>query len=173
MKTRRLFFALWPSDNVRHSIVEIYSQLPKQIKGPVIQPQNLHITLHFPGSVTEENKDCMHIAAQAVRSASFECNLDYVGYFSRAKIFWMGYQHQSVELVQLHRDLGESLAHCGYQSEPRQYKPHVTLMRKCLDPLDANKDFIIPWYVDEFVLVESVSRSDGVHYQVIEKYPLA
>ena len=169
----RLFFALWPNNQVRQSIVDVSSAIPFLGHSRVTQPENLHITLHFLGQVESERRACMQQVVGDLNNKSFLVNLDCLGCFKKAKIFWMGNKHQSVELVQLHRDLGESLANCGYQSESRQYKPHVTLMRKCVDPLDGNKDFIIPWYVDEFVLVESVSRSDGVHYQVIEKYPLA
>ncbi len=172
MKTHRLFFALWPSDQVRHSIVELFSQLPQQKKARVIQPQNLHITLHFVGSVTEENKDCMHAAAQAISSAPFEYNLDHFGYFSRAKILWMGCRELPVELIQLHKKLGTAIENCAYQQEKRAYAPHVTLMRKCANPGPRQIDFSIPWFIDEFVLVESVTQQHGVDYQVIEKYPL-
>lgn len=172
MKTRRLFFALWPSDQVRHNIVQTIDQLPHKIKGREIKPQNLHITLHFVGLVTEENKDCMHAAAQSVSAAAFKCHLDCIGHFSRAKIFWMGCRKSPVELIQLHNKLGAAIEHCAYQQEKRVYAPHVTLKRKCLNPGANQMDFSIPWMVDEFVLVESVTHPSGVEYRVIEKYPL-
>ena len=169
----RLFFALWPSDQVRQSIVDVFSAITIPDYTRVLQPENLHITLHFVGQVEPDRRVCMQQVACALNDKPFVVNLDCLGYFTKAKIFWMGCQHLPVELVQLHRDLGESLANCGYQSESRQYKPHVTLMRKCMEPLNGNKDFVIPWHVDEFALVESISGVDGVRYQVIEKYPLA
>ena len=172
MKTHRLFFALWPTDQVRGAIVKTISKLPQKIKGRDIKSQNLHITLHFVGLVTEENKDCMHAAAQSISSAAFECNLDHVGHFSRAKIFWMGSREWPAELMQLHNKLGAAIGHCAYQQEKRVYAPHVTLKRKCVNPGANPMDFSIPWFVDEFVLVESVTHPSGVEYRVIEKYPL-
>ena len=85
----------------------------------------------------------------------------------------MGCQDRPVELMLLRDKLGESLVNCGYQIESRDYKPHVTLMRKCMTSVSTTKDFIIPWLVDEFVLVESIPGSGSVNYKVIEKYPLA
>lgn len=169
----RLFFALWPSDQVRQSIVDVFSAIAIPDHSRFIQPENLHITLHFLGQVESDRRVCLQQVACALNDKPFVVNLDCLGYFTKAKILWMGCQYLPVELVRLHRDLGESLANCGYQSEFHEYKPHVTLMRKCREPLNANNDFVIPWQVDEFALVESISGSGGVRYQVIEKYPLA
>ena len=104
MKTRRLFFALWPDDQIRSQIVENYiSRIRKAKHGRVIQPHNLHITLHFVGSVTEDIKECMHEAATTIRADRFVCNLDCYGYFPRAKIFWMGCKETPNELIPLHQ----------------------------------------------------------------------
>ncbi len=181
MKTHRLFFALWPTAQVRHSIVETFSQFPQPVKGRIMQPHNLHVTLHFIGSVTQDVKNCMHTAAQTVRSNSFECDLDRFGSFRRARILWMGCQAVSVELTQLHHKLAVAIENCGYQSEKRVFSPHVTLMRKYVSPFGNQMgnqvaeqiDFSIPWRVEEFVLIESITYKEGVNYQVIEKYPLS
>jgi len=173
MKTRRLFFALWPPVQVRQSIVKTFSQFPQNFKGRIVQPHNLHVTLHFIGSVSDEIKDCMHTSAQNIKADSFAYALDCFGSFKQAKILWMGHQHLPDALEQLHQKLAVALQECGYQSEQRVYTPHVTLMRKCTHTIDAQPDFSIPWFVDEFVLVESSTDQYGVNYQVIEKYPLS
>ena len=73
--------------------------------------------------------------------------------------------------------MNEAIENCDYQQEKRVYAPHVTLMRKCVNPLTSQVagqiDFSIPWFINEFVLVESHSDKQGVNYQVIEKYPLS
>ena len=172
-KTRRLFFALWPSDQTQQSIVDTISSLSLKTKGRITQTANLHITLHFVGQVTEEVKDCLHTAAQSVDLPGFGFKLDRLGYFPRSKVMWMGAQESSDEFVQLYEKLGTAITACGYQLEARAYAPHLTLMRKCSKPDFATVDFSIPWQVKEFVLVESISVEHGVRYQVIEKYPLS
>ena len=173
IKTHRLFFALWPTDKVRQSLVELISQLPRQINGRAIQPQNLHVTLHFVGQVTEPTKDCMHAAAQSVNAQTFQLNLDCFGHFPKAKILWMGSQNTPAQLTQLHKKLGVAIENCGFNSDTRAFSPHVTLMRKCRKPDTAQSEFSLPWCIEEFVLVESITYKEGVNYQVIEKYPLS
>jgi len=168
----RLFFALWPNNQVRQSIIDLLPAVPVSGNCRITQPEDLHITLHFIGRVTYEVKDCLHHAARAIKSKPFFVNLDCLGNFNKAKICWMGCQARPVELMLLHDKLGESLVNCGYQIESRPYKPHVTLARKCATPINSIQDFVIPWFVEEFALIESIPVSRGVSYQVIEKYPL-
>jgi len=173
LKTRRLFFAFWPSELVRKSVVEAVLPVVRNLRGHVIQPHNLHITLHFIGQVSAEVKACIHEAAQTVTGESFSVNLDYFGHFSRAKILWMGPSTVPAELIRIHDQLGEALERCGYQCDKRPYSPHVTLMRKCKKISSRQQEFSILWTVNEFVLVESIQDNSGVNYQVIERYPLS
>lgn len=167
-----MFFALWPTDQVRQSIVETFSGISPQIKGRVIQPHNLHVTLHFVGQVTGSTKDCMHAAARSVKAEGFQLNLDRLGLFPKAKIFWMGVQNTPDQLMQLHKKLGIALEDCGFVTDKRAYAPHLTLLRKCRGPVPENMNFSIPWRVEEFVLVESITYKEGVKYQVLERYSL-
>ena len=169
----RLFFALWPNNQVRQSIIDLLPAVPVSGNCRITQPEDLHITLHFIGQVTHEVKDCLHHAALSIKNKPFIVNLNCLGDFNKAKICWMGCQDRPVELMLLRDKLGEPLVNCGYQIESRDYKPHVTLMRKCTTPVDSIQDFVIPWFVEEFALIESIPVSRGVSYQVIEKYPLA
>ena len=175
-KTHRLFFALWPTEETRQSIVEVFSQFPPQKNARVLPPQNLHITLHYIGQVTDETKHDMHLAAQKIVSDTFDLDLDCFGYFSKANVFWMGCKKTPTALINLHNDLGKTLGRCGYTPETSVYTPHVTLMRKCVKSdaiklLENPPPFSIPWLVDEFVLVESQVDQYGGNYQVIERYP--
>jgi len=173
IKTRRLFFALWPSYQIRQSIIESFSRLSLRTKGRITSSTNLHITLHYLGPVTDDIQECMHAAARSIKSAPFELQLDCYGYFPRAKVFWLGCRENPTELSHLYNQLGVAIEACGYHFEARAYAPHITLMRKCAKP-DLNlADFSIPWRVDDFVLVESITTASGVHYQVIDKYALS
>ena len=168
----RLFFALWPPEQVRQSIAEASSRLPRMKRCRDVKHGNLHITLHFIGSVTEETRNCMHTAAASVDTASFELKLDHFGRFPRAKVLWMGCRDIPVEVRQLYEKLGVALKACGYQAEQRAFAPHITLKRKCIKPDIPGFDFSIPWTVNEFVLVESITHPQGVEYRIIDTYPL-
>ena len=175
-KTSRLFFALWPDIQTRKSIVEAFSQFLPPKNARVLQPHNLHITLHFIGQVTDETKHNMHLAAQKINSEKFVMDLDCFGHFSKAKIFWMGCNKPPSALLQLRDNLTNALEGCGYTPEASPYTPHVSLMRKCAEPeaiklLENSPSFSIPWSVDEFVLIESQLNQQGGSYRVIEHYP--
>ena len=172
IKTRRLFFALWPTDQVRQSIVDVFSRLPPKIKGRVMQPHNLHVTMHFVGQVSESTKDCMHTAARLVEAEAFQLDLDNLGHFPKAKVFWMGAQNIPAQLTQLHKKLGAAIEDCGFNADTRPFSPHVTLMRKSVNPAMKYEGFSIPWTIDEFVLVESVQDEAGVNYRVLERYSM-
>ncbi len=172
MKRYRLFFALWPSPWVRKAIVQTASPLLDEMHGRPIQAENLHITLHFIGSVTQHKKDCLQQAAKAVIAQPFNLSLDCFGTFRKARIFWMSAQKLPAELSLLHDHLEEALSACDFHGDERPYSPHLSLLRKGDEAGDGFPDFSINWPVDEFVLLESVTDSDGIHYKVIEKYPL-
>ena len=172
IKTHRLFFALWPTEEVRQSIVDALSSLSPEVNGRIIRPQNLHVTIHYVGQVTKPTKDCMHAAAQSVKAEGFQMNLDRLGLFPKAKIFWMGAQNTPDQLMQLHMKLGTALEDCGFVTDERAFAPHLTLLRKCRGPVPENINFSIPWRVEEFVLVESITYQEGVKYRVLERYSL-
>jgi len=173
MKTRRLFFALWPTDEIRHAIVKIFSQLPQALAGRMTPLPNLHLTLYFTGCVSDEVKDCMHQAAGSIKANPFSFNLDSFGMFSTAGILWMGCREAPVELLQLNKSLGEAIDCCDYMQDKTAYVPHVTLLKKCKHPVIQQCVFSLPWSVDAFVMVESCTSEKGVNYRVIEKYPLS
>jgi len=169
----RIFFALWPSDLVRQNIETAFSLTAQsKMKGRVMLPSNLHMTLHFVGNVSEKKMACLHQAAQTVSVNSFELTLDHYGYFYKPKVLWMGLEQIPPALKQLHNRLANAFMACDYQSENRPYSPHVTLMRKLSAPGYLNNPDPVVWQVNDFVLVESVPIDGGVKYKVIEKYSL-
>ena len=180
MKTHRLFFALWPTEQVMHSIIEICSQLPEAFQSRLTAANNWHVTLHFVGAASNDEKDCLRhaarhfvAAARQVNVAPFEYTLDCFGFFPKSGIVWMGTRAVPSALRQLQHELGRHIEQCDYAVEKRAYTPHLTLMKKCRQPLAEQPVFSIPWLVDEFALVESSIDQYGVNYQLIEKFSLA
>lgn len=170
-KTRRIFFALWPDDDIRRRIVKTFEQSPQsKFHGRRMRPENIHITLHFIGNVADVKLDCLDQAAQTVSFKPFELVLDRYGHFYKARVLWMGCHETPDLLKQLYHELGTALSQCDYQPERRPYAAHLTLMRKLKKP-GVFEDFIpIHWQVNHFVLVESIPVEQGVEYKVIRKY---
>ncbi|HEA26208.1 MAG TPA: RNA 2',3'-cyclic phosphodiesterase [Ectothiorhodospiraceae bacterium] len=172
-KKRRLFFALWPDNNVRKQIAEINRQLPPVARGSrLMSRSNLHLTLHYIGPVNEVDVSCLSNAAKKVKSASFKLELDRLGYFKRPKVLWLGGEESPDGYKELLIRLSDEIAHCGFEMKEENNTPHVTLRRKVSKPKEFANIQTVEWAVERFVLVESVSIKGGVSYQLVEIYPL-
>lgn len=170
-KLQRLFFALWPEDDVRQAITEHFRAMPQsKLQGSKMRPDNFHITLHFLGNVDDAMAECVHRAALTVQGSSFELTLDQLGHFYKSQVFWLGSHQLPPAMLALHQQLGEALKTCGFEPETRPYAPHVTLMRKLRAPGDIPEVAPIHWPVQSFALIESVNDAEGVHYQPRQKY---
>ena len=87
----RLFFALWPDDDVRLQIVENLRKLDlDRNKNRLVSNNNLHLTLHFVGNVSITKMKCLDWQARQVIAEKFDLSLDYSGYFKKPKVLWQG-----------------------------------------------------------------------------------
>jgi 2'-5' RNA ligase len=171
--TRKVFFALWPEEKVRQQIVNTFACSAKnKIVAGVMHADNLHITLHFIGHVSQQKMACMDKLAQTVKAHKFALTLNHYDYFYRPKVLWMGLQTTPAALTLLHRQVGEALTKCDYQTELRPYAPHLTLLRKFPQPSELVTFEPINWLVKDFVLLESVPIVAGVRYKVLRRYKL-
>lgn len=168
-KDIRLFFALWPDESIRSQIDCYLNNLPDE-PGRLVPRYNWHMTLHFIGNTTFGDKNCLDSQARKVGAKPFELTLDHTGFFKRPKVFWLGCSHVPDVLIELQKNLGKEISCCDYQPETRYYFPHVTVARKVMQPPELSQMAAIHWQVDRFVLIESVSESGGVRYQVLEEY---
>ena len=173
-KTHRVFFALWPTDEVRKQIHHVYenSSYTSLAKGRRYKNHNLHLTLHFLGNITEEQLNCVKQQAKTLTASSFNLNINHFGRFKRAAILWLGAERLPDELKQLQQNLGELLTTCNYKPEAREYRPHITLMRKFNAELKEEGIESINWQVNQFALIESIPLESGVMYEPVEFYEL-
>jgi len=170
----RLFFALWPDQAVRRQIVSNLEQQDIDFdRCRLVRSSNLHMTLHFIGNTSLEEMACLDRQARAVIAKPFELMIDYCGYFKKPKVMWVACRQVPQKLHDLHRKLGQHLSRCAFEPEKRPYAPHVTAVRKINAEPPVVQMNPVPWRVDRFVLIESVSIPGGVRYQVAQSYPLS
>ncbi|TNG02963.1 MAG: RNA 2',3'-cyclic phosphodiesterase [Gammaproteobacteria bacterium] len=172
MADRRVFFALWPDDGVRKHLDAI-AQSNRPEKSRPIRRGNLHATLNFLGNLPEERIPDLLEAASGVRGRHCVLELTKLEVWRRSAVLALCPDTVPDVLVQLHAKLDHRLIEAGFETESRKYRPHVTLARKARVKMDpVYLDTPLKWVVDEFVLVESVSISDGVRYDVLERWEL-
>jgi 2'-5' RNA ligase len=171
-KLHRIFFALWPGDQVRAEIKKHIQPYLGKHPAKKVPLHNWHITLAFLGNVSAETKQCAQEKAAAIHAQAFEIQLDKPGFFKRARVVWLGTNDCPQALTSLVDQLNRQLAACGYQTDFKVFIPHMTLLRKAYKGLAIEEFQPITWRVNEFVLVESVTTEKGATYEVINKWAL-
>jgi 2'-5' RNA ligase len=162
----RLFFALWPDDEVRRRIA-----VHRQAQGRPVPPENWHVTLVFLGSVWPEQRERVEAAANAVRTPPFRFRLDSFGHWRRAGIAWLGSSEAPPALLGLQKQLVAAARSAGIDVETRRYQPHLTLARNApAAPVSSIEP--IEWEVADFSLVESETPATGARYTVRRRWPL-
>ena len=173
MKTTesRLFFGFWPDQQVRNRLRGLAEDLSPD-GGRVQHPEDLHITLIFLGSVDDDQRPCIEAAAASVSSPSFELTLDHIDYWRRPRILCCGASETPEVLARLVADLQTAMRDCGFKSEKRPYRPHVTLVRKARSGTTYALDPPLRWPVREFALVASHQVAKPPRYQVLKTWIL-
>ncbi len=166
MTEKRLFFALWPGEELRRGIVERRDLL--EVSGRRVPEHNLHLTLSFLGNQPADRVAEVEQAAQAVAGSSrgFDLCLDRFGWFPGARVVWLGGEAPDAA-AELATGLGGAMQALDLKFDPRPFKPHVSLLRHVRNRPDMPRPPPLAWPVSEFSLIESIS---GQPYQVLRKW---
>ncbi|MBW8458436.1 MAG: RNA 2',3'-cyclic phosphodiesterase [Thiobacillus sp.] len=170
--TLRLFFALWPDETTRHALDRTGKWLHQHWGGRRMRAETLHITLAFLGSTPADQLDALTACADTVRTDAFELVLDQAGYWRHNRIGWLGASQTPPPYVELVGALNAALREAGYCVDARPHVPHVTLLRNSVGGAVPECE-PVHWPIRDFVLVVSRRESDGMHYDVIRRWPLA
>lgn len=168
----RIFFALWPDDVTRAAIASVVKPHLATHPAKKVPQHNWHITLAFLGNVTRAQYDCALQQAMQIRSEAFDLVLDTFGFWSRPRVVWLGCRETPAPLSGLVEQLNNQLIPCAYKPEQRVYAPHLTLLRKADKGIKQRDVTPVSWRVQEFVLVESVTKNTGSVYQVVQRWSL-
>jgi len=164
-----LFFALWPDETVRSSLVRV-QQSCSGSDGRMHHPEDLHMTLVFLGGVLSEQIPCVRDVANSLAAEPFSLELVRTGFWKRPRILWCGPERTPEPLQQLVHELQIGLTRCGFEPEKRTYKPHVTLARKAsATPTQLLHEPII-WQPREFVLAGSHSGPKPPRYRILDRW---
>jgi RNA 2',3'-cyclic 3'-phosphodiesterase len=140
-----------------------------------------HITLQFLGNTTQTQYECVVARLRKLHSAPVPIQLEKMGFFDRAGIFFAGVALTS-ELLALQQCVTTASGPCGFVPEDHPFRPHITLARskgrrktQGLEKLKA-KIRHLPKFsrfvAEEFLLYESFTRPTGSQYQIRERFRL-
>ena len=175
----RVFLAIPVPEEVH---TQIRTLLPEGKLLVRTRPEQLHVTLHFLGTVTEATTNALVHGLSSGCTAPFELSLEGLGCFRISEtrgVLWCGLKACS-ELQRLQRRLADQLLSLGLAPEMRPWVPHVTIARFNprqwleLDTLigQHRSTFLGNFRVTHFRLYDSVPGPDGSQYTVLNQYPL-
>jgi len=170
-RQQRLFFALWPGEEVRARFHTLGRMLSDH-RGRCTHPADLHATLVFLGNATRTQLPCLLGAAGAIRGERFTLVFDRVSHRRRSGILWCSASTLPLPLQQIHTELQKVCVGCGFPLETRRYIPHVTLARNVRAMEPPGEIEPIEWQVGGIALVRSNPAGPPPHYTVIQHWPL-
>ena len=106
----------------------------------------------------------------------FNLVLEDVGVFPnlrRPRVVWIGLKGDVDKLVNLQKDIESAMEQFGFESENREFKPHLTLARVKFGRGDHHWERIMqktvvenstPFIVSSFFLFESILKPTGAQY---------
>ena len=167
---RRLFFALWPEDDLRARVVRATRAEVRGTGGKPTPPENLHMTLNFLGPTPQALIQPLIERVSALPLAPFELTLEQYGCWQRAGTLWLGPNETPRPLAELADGIGRISQELGLPRNRRAFIPHMTLARKVnrLAPKEPPRP--IHWPVHEFVLAESALGGRHSRYTILERF---
>lgn len=169
-----MFFALWPTPEVANSLHAWAVDAQARTGGRVTRAPTIHLTLAFIGPVADERLEPLVDCGNQVSASAFDLHIEDARWWKHNAIVWAGPRETPLPLRDLAAQLEGRLRAAGFPTEKREYKAHITLVRKAelakgdsLPPLAPSG-----WRAGEFVLVRS-TLSAGPAYEVVARYSLA
>jgi 2'-5' RNA ligase len=171
-RTHRLFFALWPSAELRDQLAAAVRPLLDGKHARAIPAANFHITLAFLGAVQARKLPSVMEAASRVEAPQLTLNLADVEAWSGAHILCLTPKSSS-SLHSLVDRLRFNLLERQLEPDRKEFRPHITVAREWRDGNVGTSIGPFRWRAEDFVLVESESAREGSQYRIVGRWPLA
>jgi RNA 2',3'-cyclic 3'-phosphodiesterase len=171
-KTHRLFFALWPSDELREQIGRAVMPALEGRPARPVRPANLHITLAFLGSITADRFPAVLDAGDQIDGEPFDLTIDHLESWRAAHVACLTLSPLPPALTTLVERLRFSLLPRQVEADQKPFRAHVTVARDWRERRLDERIGPFIWRVQEFVLVESRPGRAGSEYQIVRTWPL-
>ena len=150
--------------------MEEYSRSLNVSGGRRISAGRLHVTLAFVGAVDETGVHRACEVARLQRPEAAQIHFDQLRFVRRSRMLWALASQPPPSLSALAGKLVEELRSAGFQMEGRDWKPHVTLMRRLPDAGDLPAPDL-RWALSGFSLMRSKLDPAGARYQELAHFP--
>ncbi|MDN3524923.1 RNA 2',3'-cyclic phosphodiesterase [Halomonas sabkhae] len=163
----RLFLALIPPPGLRRQLGQLADAAHAQCGGRRIVDDNLHLTLAFLGEQSEAGAESLSRWLESQVFGAGQWRLDRWGHFAGPRIVWVG-GPASQELCRRRESLVASLESFGIEVQPRQFRPHISLLRDARPPPATGLPTVaLEWSYARVSLVSSVPTPHGSRYTTL------
>jgi len=163
----RLFFALWPDDEVTRQLAHLASLLNLESHSRRISPENYHVTLAFIGEVASLKLAVLQQAGRSMRASRFTFTCDSLEYWRKSQMVVAAARVAPPALVDLWTRLNDATG------LPREaLRAHVTLARKVAQAPVLQAMSPIVWRAINFSLNRSDTGGTESAYTVLDTWPL-
>jgi 2'-5' RNA ligase len=173
----RLFFALWPPEDLSHALAAGAETLARRFGGKPAHRETIHLTLDFLGEVDAERLHAVVESGYRVDAAPFKLVVDHFDCWRHNNLLWAGCAAPADGLRSLVACLREQLRTASFVSDMAPcFVPHLTLVRRARVPYGEIKMPPIEplvWSCSGFVLAHSRPATTGRQYAILESFPLS
>ena len=168
----RLFYALWPSSEIRAQLAAQRESVVRDYAGRPMRADTLHMTLLFLGDLPELHVPTLLGCGDRVRTPAFTLNIDGRCHFPNPKVAWLGCTDPPVALNDLWMALRKEVDPVFPDHPHRDYRPHISVARDCLHFPQPCAIPTVQWHVEDFVLIDSTLTPGGPVYRVLRHWQL-
>jgi 2'-5' RNA ligase len=163
----RLFFALWPDDEVTRQLSEIARHLNLQSGSRRVDPKNYHVTLAFIGEAPAAKLAVLHQIGRSLRVPRFTFSCDSIEFWQSSQVVVAAVRAAPPGLLDLGRKLNDAL------ELPREpLRAHVTLARKVTQASVLQAMSPVVWRATNFSLMRSDTGGAESAYTVLDIWSL-
>lgn len=172
----RMFFALWPDENIRTRIANAAAALRLGGEVRLAPRENYHLTLAFVGAVESSGLAVLQQIGRAQQGAACTIRFDAFDYWAEPRVVVASAREPPAVLMELwtrlHQDLGRCQAILGRLHLHASLRAHITLARKVAQAPVLQAMSPICWNATSFSLVRSDPRGAHSVYTVVDTWSL-
>ncbi|MAG79019.1 RNA 2',3'-cyclic phosphodiesterase [Candidatus Pacearchaeota archaeon] len=178
----RCFIAIKLSEHVKSKVFHEFENLQKKnlFRGKFVEKGNLHLTLKFLGSISEEEIEETKKKLSEIKFEKFNCKIGKTGVFdneSHIKVIWVDLISDKIE--ELQKQVSNKFLE--YPSDFKKFNSHITTTRvkfiinkeKLIEEIKKINFKNLDFDVNEFVLMKSELTREGPKYKVLERFKLS
>ena len=176
----RCFIAIDLPEEIKSKIFHKFENLQDKnlFRGKLTEKENLHLTLKFLGSLTNEEIKIIKEKLREIKFGKFSCDIGKIGIFDEhyIKIIWV--ELLSDKLNELRNKIDEATSEIPMGHE--KFTSHITVLRvksvidkqKLLEGIKKINFKNLNFKIKEFLLMKSELMRQGPKYKILGKFNL-